>query len=447
MDPTWPYSATVVALIILQSGLARYQLGSWLAPGAFFGLMWATVGVLILSIRPEFRIWPGVLWILFMSCSAHLGGLLASGAGTFSRPTAANDGVTSPGPRLPLGVPLVLASSALGTAGVAYLISGSSMPLLTSSNFSFNAATMLASYFSAMRYNNPEFREPPLFLVLSTFAFLAAYLGGTIFAGGRSRLEKLAGLSGVVPALLETIVLGARTSVTVWTITWVASYFATRAYTGERRLWRNWRRALATMGFGLTALTVMYVSVQMLRMEFFVAKSVPEATQREQVLVKAGIRAAEVQFVGHASAFSTWFSENWDVWQAPDLGKNAFNGPAGWLGYKIVRNADEINLSPNSEYNDHTNVYSTLRMMAFDWTLPGSAVFLMLFSALASFAYVKVCEHNAGYIPFVILYYLVAMYVTSFPLGSTVVDVAWVVFAIYLWSVSGAEARGYFAES
>ena len=69
MDTTWPLSAAVVALVILQVNLARHELGSWLAPGAFFGLMWAVVGVLSLSIAPELRIWPGIVWILFMSCS------------------------------------------------------------------------------------------------------------------------------------------------------------------------------------------------------------------------------------------------------------------------------------------------------------------------------------------------------------------------------------------
>ena len=76
--------------------------------------------------------------------------------------------------------------------------------------------------------------------------------------------------------------------------------------------------------------------------------------------------------------------------------------------------------------------------MAFDWTLPGSSIFLLILSALASLAYIKVCGHNAGYIPVMVLYYQIALYVTAFALRSTVTDAAWVLFACYLWAVSSA---------
>ena len=118
MDTTWPLSAAVVALVILQANLARHELGSWLAPGASFGLMWAVVGVLSLSIAPELRIWPGIVWILFMTCSAHLGSLLMCGGESSSYRTSASDEVASQGPPLPLAVPLLFASAILGTAGV-----------------------------------------------------------------------------------------------------------------------------------------------------------------------------------------------------------------------------------------------------------------------------------------------------------------------------------------
>jgi len=85
--------------------------------------------------------------------------------------------------------------------------------------------------------------------------------------------------------------------------------------------------------------------------------------------------------------------------------------------------------------------------MAFDWTLPGSSIVFLILSALASLAYVKVCGHNARYIPLIVLYYEIALYVTGFALRTTVTDVAWIVFASYLWSVSGAQSRGWLSES
>lgn len=447
MDTTWPLSAAVVGLIILQASLARNQLGSWLAPGAFFGLMWATVGVLSLSITPEFRIWPGILWILFMSCTAHLGGLLVWNGEVSSDRTSASEGLASQELTLPFALPLLLASTILGTAGVVYLASTSGQSLRAF--LSVSVVSLVASHFAGMRYTDSNYREPTSFLVLSVFIYLAGYLGGMIFARRGSRLERLAALSGVLPALLETFVLGARTCLICFVINWIASYCATRAYIGDRRLWRNWRRALTTLGSGLLALTALYVMVQVARMGVFAPGAIPVSTQREEVLVKFSVRTAEVQYVGYAAAFSRWFSENWDVWKAPALGLYCFDGPAGWLGYRILRNPEPINVSPyaNANGSELTNVFSLLRQMAFDWTLPGSSIFLLILSVLASLAYVKVCGHNAAYIPAIVLYYEIALYVTSFGLRSTVTDAAWFLFACYLWSVSSAEPRGSLSES
>jgi len=309
----------------------------------------------------------------------------------------------------------------------------------------------MARQFSVTRYNDPDYREPATFLLLSVFIYFAGYLGGVTFARSGSRLEKLAAFSGVVPALLETFVIGARTGFISFVICWIASYLATRAYMGERRLWLSWRRALATLASGLIALTILYVMVQVMRMSgtFDPGPDSIATTEGQEILLKFSVGSARIQFVGYAPAFSRWFTENWDVWQAPGLGLNSFDGPAGWLGYKITRNPEEINLTPyaNKSIADRTNVYSTLRQMALDWTLPGSSIFLLILSALASLAYVEVCGRNAGYIPLIVLYYQIAMYVTGFALRNTVTDAAWVLFACYLWVVSGAELRGYLADS
>ena len=448
MDTTWPLSAAVVGLMILQVSVARNQLGSWFAPGAFFGLIWAVVGVLSLSIAPEFRIWPGILWVLFMSCTAHLGGLLVS------HRIPVSSGVASPGQPLPLAVPLLLVSAILGVCGVLYLVSASGQQL--GSLLSISQASIIMTYFSGLRYTDPEYREPAMFRILSVFTFLGAYLGGMVFARSGSRSERLAALSGIVPALLETFVLGARTGLISFGITWIASWCATRVYMGERRIWPNWRRALTGLGAGLAAMTGLYLIVQVVRMGTFLPGAIPVSAQYEEVVLKYSLGAAKVQIVGYAAAFSKWFDDNWDVWQTPGLGSYSFDGPAGWLGYSMGRNPDPIEVSPYGRgpedvlsdgrvltSNSETNVFSALRQMAFDWTLPGSSIFFLILSVVASFAYVKVCGRNAAYIPLTVLYYQIALYVTSFALRNTVTDGAWVLFAGYLWLVSGADSSGF----
>ena len=267
-----------------------------------------------------------------MSCTAHLGGLLVWSGESSSDWTPAAEEVASQGPPLPLALPLLLASVVLGTAGVVYLASSSGQSLR--SFLSISGASMIMTYFSASKYSDPDYREPAVALALSVFIYLAGYLGGMIFSRNGSSLERLAAISGVVPALLETFLVGSRTGLISFVIIWIASWCATRAYIGERRVWRNWRRALTTLGSGLIALTGLYVTVQMARMGTFVSRQNPVSTQSEEILLKHSVGAAKVQFVGYAAAFSRWFGENWDVWQAPGLGRYSFDGPAGWLGYR-----------------------------------------------------------------------------------------------------------------
>src|SRR5208282_6701133 len=106
MDATWPASAAVAILMIAQAQLARRQLGSWLAPGALFCLTWTTATVSCLLIAPEYRIWPGVLWVFFMTCTAHLGGALASPEPAGLAEPEPQEPVRQP-PRFPLLLPLL----------------------------------------------------------------------------------------------------------------------------------------------------------------------------------------------------------------------------------------------------------------------------------------------------------------------------------------------------
>src|ERR1700688_4469655 len=103
MEASWPASAAVAILMIAQAQLARRQLGGGLPPGALFCLIWTTATVASLLIAPEYRIWPGVLWVFFMTCTAHLGGMLVT-----AEPAALNEEEVDKAIRTPPAFPLLL---------------------------------------------------------------------------------------------------------------------------------------------------------------------------------------------------------------------------------------------------------------------------------------------------------------------------------------------------
>jgi hypothetical protein len=431
MDATWPASAAIAILMIAQAQLARRQLGGWLAPGALFCLTWTTATVSSLLLAPEYRIWPGVLWVFFMTCTAHLGGLLVTAEPAALGPEP-EEPLRTP-PAFPLLLPLLCVSAALEVAGAIYLVQ--TIGKDSSSLLSLSGLGEIASHFSGARYTDRDYREPMLFLVSQVFIDFAGFLGGALFAQTRSKTRRAIALASVPAAMLGTLVIGARSVTVSFALCWLASYCAVRTYTGYRSPWHSTRRAYTWLILAVAAFTGFSIAALWLRMNAFPESPVvapqSERQQDESTLVYA-LDTVRNQYVGYVGAFSTWFSENWDRSEPPGFGIYSFDGPAGWLGYSVVRNPEPIVLTPGSPASE-TNVFSMLRYMALDFTLPGSAVFLFLISVGASLAYTRARAGSVICISFTALFYRIALSVESFALRSTVSDLAWVMFALYLW--------------
>ncbi len=432
MDATWPASAAVAILMLAQAQLARRQLGGWLAPGALFCLVWTTATIVSLLIAPEYRIWPGVLWIFFMTCTAHLGGALASTESAELAEPEPREPIRRP-PRFPLLLPLLCASAVLGSASELYLLHSIGRDF--SSVLSLRELSEVSSRLTGARYTDPGYREPTGYLVLQTFVYLGGNLAGVVFAQTRSRTRRGVALVAILPALLGTLVAGAKSVAVGFGMCWIAAYCAVRVYTGYTSPWRSARRAYGAMALALVAFTGFFVVVQSIREDLF-EHPFEWATKRDRV-VSYSLSSAKNQYVGYIAAFSDWSSRNWDVWETPGLGIYSFDGPAGWFGYEVVRNPEPIQLSPESEAS-LTNIFSMFRQMALDWTLPGSAVFLFLMSVFATFAYARVRAGSVACIPLTAIFYWIALYVAGFALRSTVTDASWLMFATYLWLACSA---------
>ena len=166
MDATWPASAAVGILMIAQAQLARRQLGGWLAPGAMFCLTFTTATVSCLLIAPDYRIWPGVLWIFFMTCTAHLGGVLVTTEPAVLSGSEPEQPIRTP-PTFPLLLTLLCVSAALEVAGALYLVHTIGRDFR--SLLSPGGLGEIASHFTGHRYSDPDYIEPVLFLVAQIF--------------------------------------------------------------------------------------------------------------------------------------------------------------------------------------------------------------------------------------------------------------------------------------
>ena len=412
-----------------QAALARRQLGSWFAPGALLSVAWAGLVLGTVLAAPDYRIWPGALWFLLMTSTAHLGGLLAQGVLRRVRPLRAAGPV--PALEFRYRMPLIVLSSALGMIGlVALAASQGRGPLAL---FSPAEVPKLAHAFASARYSDLDFREPTAFLMFSVLLYFAAYLSGTLWAETRSRRQRVLALLPLFVATLETVVSGARTPVVGALINWAAAYLATRICLGKADFALLSVRSLIAGALALCLLTVLYVFVQLAR----VGALQVAVADRPPVSLSLALADARNQYVGHVPAFCGWLASHWDVGETPGLGRYDFDGPAGWLGVRVSRIPEEIHVSADPD-EPVTNVYGMFRALALDWTLPGSALVLLLLTLLASLAYAAVRGGQARVIPLLVWYYQMTFYVTNSAFRNTVADGGLAMFGLYcLFAMSG----------
>jgi hypothetical protein len=412
-----------------QAALARRQLGSWLAPGALFSIGWAGLVIGTLVAAPDYRIWPGVLWFLLMTSTAHLGGLLAQGVlrhiGALrpARPALAAE--------FRYRMPLIVLSSVLGMLGLVVLVASQGKGPLAL--FSPTQIAKLAPAFTGARYTDPDYEEPAAFLLLSVLLYFAAYLSGTLWAETRSWRRRLVALLPLFVVTLETMVLGASTAFMGLLINWVAAYLAARLCLGKVDFVVVSLRNLLGGLLALCLFTGFYLLVHLIRMDAFQFVD----ADRPPVSSRFLLAVARNQYVGHVSAFSGWLANHWDAWETPGLGRYDFAGPVGWLGVRVTRSPEAIHVSADPD-EPVTNVYGLFRPLALDWTLPGSALVLLLLTLLASLAYAVVRGGRPRAIPLLVWYYQMAVYVTGPPFTQTVFDGGLVLFGLYcLFAVSG----------
>ena len=156
------------------------------------------------------------------------------------------------------------------------------------------------------RYNDPDYREPATFLLLSVFIYFAGYLGGVTFARSGSRLEKLAAFSGVVPALLETFVIGARTGFISFVICWIASYLCNARVYGRAAAVAQLAPRVGHIGFGSNSADDFVCDGASDAYERHLYDPGPDSiatTEGQEILLKFSVGSARIQFVGYRQRF------------------------------------------------------------------------------------------------------------------------------------------------
>jgi oligosaccharide repeat unit polymerase len=401
----------------------RLQQGSWVAPAAFFGLVWALLVWLALGFASDVPIGPASLWWIVLSVVAlWIGtclGVAMENRGAHGLRTEATGEIRRL--RLPGLNKLIIILSLLGCGATLVLLQSRGEGL--DSLLSLERLAALGRAFSIDRYSF-GYTEPLAERALTVAIYCAAWAAGLALASPRSRWARWIALLPLIPASGIAAILTTRATVLFSIVLMAGSFLAGRvAISGVREPLFRAGRMLGIVLMG-ALLIPGFVLLQLARYGY----SADNPGQVREVLT--GFRLG---FLSYAGDFSSWFGTAGPSSDGLHFGAYTFAGLFSFVGLQervpgLYSNSVYVG---NSEIR--SNIYTIFRGLIEDFGLIGSLGFLVGVGLIAGLAFARLRKGNARYIPI-----LAAFYACSF--WSFVVDlfiyntmlIAWLLFAGYV---------------
>jgi oligosaccharide repeat unit polymerase len=390
----------IVALALLMRNLE----GSWLAPGAFFGLYWSGFLSATYVLLPSFTLMSsGVGWIAGAYVALIVGVLLAQGRG-------ATGGVMIEGlPRqqdpgearwllwlVPVCAFVAIGATPVLTAAAGVPVSDLAVP---------DQFLQVAGYYTTNRYNDPGFREPSLGIALFSFAYLGAILGGRLFALRRTFRARLAALLPLAAAAFLSMLMTTRALVLLSLLLWITGYLVSQPIGASAGL-----RLLSMRKMALAA------SVSGVAVALYVGGQVVRAGGSDNIARDEMYTSVATSFLGSTSTFTTWFADTSGGQLAEyGWGRRTLSGPVNWLlpGFdrSSVSTFDPIIVGGgNSEFGEDTTVATLFREWIFDFTPVGSLILMFALGVFGAWSYGAARREGTRRCAGLASYYLIVLY-------------------------------------
>jgi len=419
VSDSWALSLIIGLFLAMLAVFGRVQLRSWLAPGAFFALVWSGFTLLALVGAPHYEVSAAAIGWIFASVLAVYAGSLVGAYGLVIS-TRQREALPATHFHFPCLHRILILCILLGI--------GSSFVLMKSSGYSLTGLLSLDTLakvgheFSVARYSLTD--APPLVAqLLLVLVYASPLFGGLLFVLRPSRFNRLLVFLSLAPALLVVLVQTTRAAMFIAGILWLASYLSTRVLLEGRAA------RLFTRGH----LLVVAVLIPLL----FAGLTLPQLMFRRGVAVLPALsdmaRVVRVDFLGSLSAFSSSFQDTWYHDTAPRLGISTIGG-LNRLFPSQPKAADIYKLSGATGACEGTsNITTFFAGLIGDFTLPGSLLVLFALGLLAGWSYYRVVQGRKLHLPVLVAFYGIAMgsVLTSiFRFESTIAGL--LVFAVYL---------------
>lgn len=411
----WFAAALPAGLLVLIAFVARRMQGTWVSPGAFFALFWATLTWMALIVAPDFEVWPVAVWaivgaVIAVNIGTLIGGTLWSSAPSSDPPQR---------PSLPGVRSLALLGAGLGLLAIALLLKslGQSASLFLSPA----ALAELGKQIASSRYE-AGYVEPLPIRILMTGNYFAVMMGGCL-AGLHPGRRGPAVWGGFVPAIAFSALTTARAGVLFCLVLWIGAYLAAGVHARRDLGQLLSRRTLIWGGLGLPTLVAGATLLQLSRY----------GLGFDGLLYV--LDRLRIWIAGFLAGFAAWLHTGADS-LGTSGGAFTFAGIFNLLGISsrtIGLYADFVYVKDGYE----SNIYTAFRGIFEDFGILGGGLTLLLFGVIGGVAYGGLRRGKIFWLPPLALFYglILFSHITSM-LNYNSIFLAWLLFAIAIPAAS-----------
>ena len=356
-----------VITILASALMARKITGTWLSPGSFFASAWSFFLIVPILFAPEFKVDQLGIWfitILTMACVA--GSVIAYKP---SPPKHRISVLSFEKYYRNLHRPLVV-FTIISIGGLIFLFRHA----LNTYNFGYYSMgwVSIPNLIAVDRYSG--YINYPFIIKYSLYCIYPANLLGGLLLSVRQISFKMKALT-VVPLLLALIlgiIEGARTSILLGLVLFFSAWMSGAMINGSRYEKKNPYLKLA-LGSGaiLIGFTSVFVLIQWLRQGM------------DSIIVDLLIDRIRAYFFGYLAAFTQWIG----TIDSPNLsgGLTTFAGPFNLLG--VMERSLGFYDPANISLGISTNIFTALRGLVIDFSIPGSIVIAFIVGFFLQLSY------------------------------------------------------------
>lgn len=262
---------------------------------------------------------------------------------------------------------------------------------LTAGDFSFSQALALSAIgdvsreMSVARYTE-QFRVPMTTSICQMFVFFCLLVSGLDAAKRSTLKERCLNFVPFLPLLVLSIILTTRATVLFGLLLWSAAYLSGRLLEGKLGTTIVTPKAV-TISVALTAaIAFLFVSLQLLRGGITDLSRIPEILNHLRKWP-----------FGSIAGFSIWYDSH-TLSSTTNYGYFTFTGIFDLLGIRGRESGlytDYVDLG----LGDYGNIYTSIRGLIQDFSLPGTLLLFFGFGWLSSVSFSKVADRKVLWIP------------------------------------------------